>query len=129
VAVDASGRVAAATSTGGMTGKWRGRVGDSAVIGAGTYADNRGGAASSTGEGEAIIRVGLASYATSLLRSGLDPQRAARQAMDELARRTGASAGLILVDAFGRLGWAAHAAHMIVAWQCGDEQPGLRAED
>src|SRR5262249_51998966 len=57
VAMDASGCVAAATSTGGMTGKRTGRVGDSPIIGAGTYADERGGACSATGHGEAILRV------------------------------------------------------------------------
>ncbi|OFV89812.1 MAG: hypothetical protein A3J75_03575, partial [Acidobacteria bacterium RBG_16_68_9] len=60
VAVDATGHVAAATSTGGLTHKLPGRVGDSALIGAGTYADDRAGAASATGHGEAIILTGLA---------------------------------------------------------------------
>ncbi len=60
VAVDVNGNVAAATSTGGMTGKRWGRIGDSPVIGAGTYADNRGCAVSATGSGEYFIRVGVA---------------------------------------------------------------------
>jgi beta-aspartyl-peptidase (threonine type) len=60
VARDARGGVAAATSTGGVAGKRCGRVGDSAVIGAGTYADDASGAVSATGPGEAIIRLGLA---------------------------------------------------------------------
>jgi L-asparaginase / beta-aspartyl-peptidase len=60
VAVDMNGNLAAATSTGGMTGKRWGRIGDSPVIGAGTYADNRGCAVSATGSGEYFIRVGVA---------------------------------------------------------------------
>ncbi|MGP1282285.1 MAG: isoaspartyl peptidase/L-asparaginase family protein [Parasphingopyxis sp.] len=60
VAVDIAGNVAAATSTGGMTGKRWGRIGDSPVIGAGTYADNRSCAVSATGSGEYFIRVGVA---------------------------------------------------------------------
>ncbi|WP_246263093.1 isoaspartyl peptidase/L-asparaginase family protein [Parasphingopyxis algicola] len=60
VAMDRDGDVAAATSTGGLTGKRWGRIGDSPVIGAGTYADNRGCAVSATGSGEYFIRVGVA---------------------------------------------------------------------
>ncbi|NNC73573.1 MAG: isoaspartyl peptidase/L-asparaginase [Sphingomonadaceae bacterium] len=60
VALDRHGNVAAATSTGGMTGKRWGRIGDSPVIGAGTYADNRGCAVSATGDGEYFIRAGVA---------------------------------------------------------------------
>lgn len=60
VAIDRQGNLAAATSTGGMTGKRWGRIGDSPVIGAGTYADNRGCAVSATGSGEYFIRVGVA---------------------------------------------------------------------
>ena len=60
VAVDREGHLAAATSTGGLTGKRWGRIGDSPIIGAGTYADDRGCAVSSTGAGEYFIRVGVA---------------------------------------------------------------------
>ena len=63
VARDASGHVAAATSTGGMVNKLAGRVGDSPLIGAGTYADDEAGACSTTGHGEAMIRVCLAKTA------------------------------------------------------------------
>jgi beta-aspartyl-peptidase (threonine type) len=112
VAVDRLGHVAAATSTGGMTGKQPGRIGDSAVIGAGTYADDRCGAASSTGEGEAIIRIGMAKLALDQLRGGADPGPAARQAIDQLEQRTGGRGGIILVDAFGRYGAACNTPHM-----------------
>jgi len=106
VAVDRFGHVAAATSTGGLLRKPPGRVGDSAIIGAGTYADDRAGAASATGAGEAIMRTTLARTAVELLRDGRDPMTAARLAIAELAARTHATAGVILVDCFGRLGCA-----------------------
>src|SRR5437660_1500687 len=60
VARDRAGNLAAATSTGGMTGKARGRVGDSPIIGAGTYADDETCAVSATGHGEFFIRWGVA---------------------------------------------------------------------
>ncbi|HVN84904.1 MAG TPA: isoaspartyl peptidase/L-asparaginase [Candidatus Binatia bacterium] len=106
VAIDRAGVVAAATSTGGVRFKRPGRLGDSAIIGAGTYADNQAGAASATGLGEAIIRVALAKTAVDLLRDGRDPMRAARAAVACLAARTGAIAGVIVVDRLGRIGHA-----------------------
>jgi beta-aspartyl-peptidase (threonine type) len=112
VAVDARGDVAAATSTGGTLGKLVGRIGDSAVIGAGTYADNRAGAASATGHGEAIIIAGLAKAAVDALRTGRDPATVAAAVVAEAARPRGALLGLILVDRFGRIGIARHAETM-----------------
>jgi beta-aspartyl-peptidase (threonine type) len=113
VAVDRYGNVAAATSTGGLMHKLPGRVGDSAVIGAGTYADNAGGAASATGHGEAILRAGLAKAAVDALRGGAHPSSVAMELVDQLTRRHGASAGLILVDRFGRIGWAKNTPQMM----------------
>jgi beta-aspartyl-peptidase (threonine type) len=106
VAVDARGHVAAATSTGGVAGKRRGRVGDSAVIGAGTYADDRIGAVSATGPGEAIIRLGLARLTLEHVADGMTPQDAAARAVAELAARTGAAAGLIVLTPAGVAGVA-----------------------
>src|SRR5690606_33555440 len=68
VARDARGHVAAATSTGGMVDKLAGRVGDSPIVGAGTYADDASAACSTTGHGEAMIRVCLAKTVTDALR-------------------------------------------------------------
>ena len=124
VAVDRAGHVAAATSTGGLMYKLPGRVGDSAIIGAGTYADDRAGAASATGSGEAIIRVTLAKAAVDLLRDGRDPMIAARIAVEELAARTGATAGVIVVDALGRLGCAYNSPQLPRA-QCGARAPAV----
>ena len=112
VAVDARGHVAAATSTGGMLGKLPGRIGDSAVIGAGTYADDRAGAASATGHGEAIIIAGLAKAAVDELRSGRHPSTVAAALVAEAGVQRGALVGLILVDRFGRVGVAQHAESM-----------------
>ena len=117
VARDPSGHVAAATSTGGVAGKRSGRVGDSAVIGAGTYADDRLGAGSATGPGEAIIRLCLVRSALELTGRGLDPAWVAQHALVELERRLGAAAGLILVDVAGRVGIAHTTEAMAAAWR------------
>jgi beta-aspartyl-peptidase (threonine type) len=106
VALDARGHVAAATSTGGVAGKRSGRVGDSAVIGAGTYADDRVGAVSATGPGEAIIRIGLARLTLEHVADGMTPQDAAARALAELGARTGATAGLIVITPAGISGVA-----------------------
>jgi beta-aspartyl-peptidase (threonine type) len=101
VAVDARGRSAAATSTGGTQDKAPGRVGDTPIIGAGTWADDRLGAASCTGWGEAILRCVLAKTAVDGLAGGRPPSRAAAAAVRELPRVDG-HAGVILVDRSGR---------------------------
>jgi beta-aspartyl-peptidase (threonine type) len=106
VARDHSGCVAAATSTGGTAGKRSGRVGDSPLIGAGTYADNAGGAASATGHGEGIMRIALAHGAVARLAAGMDPLAVSHAVILELARRVGSTAGVILVSADGTLGLA-----------------------
>jgi beta-aspartyl-peptidase (threonine type) len=106
VARDASGNVAAATSTGGVSGKRRGRIGDSPVIGAGTHAENGAGAASATGRGEAILRLTMAFRATTAMRQGMLPEQAARASLTELSGRLHGTGGIILVDGAGRLGAA-----------------------
>jgi beta-aspartyl-peptidase (threonine type) len=117
VARDARGHVAAATSTGGVAGKRAGRVGDSALIGAGTYADDRLGAGSATGPGEAIIRTCLVRVALELVGQGLDPAFAAGRALEELRHRTAALAGLILVDPAGRIGAVWTTESMAAGWR------------
>ena len=82
VARDLDGRLAAATSTGGTMGQRRGRVGDSPLIGAGTWADDASVAVSCTGDGEAIIRVAMAHEVDALVRLGgrsLEQARARRR--------------------------------------------------
>jgi beta-aspartyl-peptidase (threonine type) len=101
VARDRKGRLAAATSTGGTQDKAPGRVGDSALVGSGTFADDRHGAASCTGWGEPIVRSVLAKSAVDRLGRGRGPDVASRAALRELARLSGFG-GLILVDRSGR---------------------------
>jgi beta-aspartyl-peptidase (threonine type) len=113
VAVDARGAMAAATSTGGITGKLPGRVGDSAIVGGGTFADHRG-AASATGFGEAIIKTMLCLEAVRAL-GRTSPLRAARGAIARLRKIDGAEAGIIVLDHQGRFGYASNAEHMEVA--------------
>jgi beta-aspartyl-peptidase (threonine type) len=116
VAIDRRGLVAAATSTGGMLGKRPGRVGDSALIGAGTYADNRLGGVSTTGEGEAFIRTALAKTVVDILNDLDDPEMAAAVAMDILREDGRGDGGLILMDWRGRLGFAYTTPFMPVGW-------------
>jgi len=106
VACDRDGHVAAATSTGGSILKLPGRVGDSPLIGCGLYADDRRGAASSTGWGEGIIRVVLAHRAVESMSSGIGPATAAEQAIRALESRTQGRVGIILVNPKGQLGFA-----------------------
>jgi len=114
VALDRSGTIAAATSTGGTPGKLPGRVGDSALIGCGTYAESSLGGVSCTGDGEAIIRVTLARRALEILKSVGDPAHACEVALSALVEEGGGQGGLILVDWRGRMGWARSTALMPV---------------
>ena len=103
VARDRAGNIAAATSTGGMTGKPPGRVGDSPLIGAGTWADNATCAVSATGAGEYFIRWAAAHEIASRMRYlGLSLDVAADQVVTELGT-VGGSGGLIAIDAAGNV--------------------------
>jgi beta-aspartyl-peptidase (threonine type) len=114
VAFDAEGRLAVATSTGGIFDKLPGRVGDTPLIGCGTYADDYG-AASCTGEGEAIIRLVLAKRAVGFLHEGSEAQTATRMAVDCLDdQRIAGTGGIILIDRTGKIGYARNTAHMPV---------------
>ncbi len=121
VAIDRRGSVAAATSTGGRSGQRPGRVGDSALIGAGTYADSTLGAVSCTGDGEAVIRIVLARRTLDVLKEADDPAHAARVAIDLLVEEGRGEGGLIVVDWRGRTGFAHSTPFMPVAWM----SPGL----
>ena len=104
VALDAHGDLAAATSTGGMTGKKWGRIGDSPIIGAGTYAANDCCAVSATGHGEFFIRAAVAHEIASLVRyKGLDVVQAADEVVMQQLVRMGGSGGVIAVDRDGRI--------------------------
>ena len=134
VALDNSGRLFAATSTGGTCCKLPGRVGDSPLIGCGCYADAEVGGVSCTGYGEAIMKVVLAKTAADFLRHpiGSDPDPslsilpkpstpdvaalAAREAVSLLAKRTYATGGLILLDRKGNPGFAFNTPRMAHAY-------------
>lgn len=104
VALDAQGNIAAATSTGGMTNKRPGRVGDTPLIGAGTYADNRTAAISCTGTGEVFMRVAAAyDICARMAYAGVSLDEAARHVVTKVLPPLGGRGGLIAVDAQGNL--------------------------
>lgn len=132
VALDARGNLAAATSTGGMTNKRPGRVGDSPLIGAGTYADNRTAAVSCTGTGEIFMRT-LAAYdiCARMAYAGQSLDEAAQSVVMQVLPALGGRGGLIAVDAQGNLslpfntegmyrGWARVAEAPVTAIHAGD---------
>lgn len=103
VALDAQGHLAAATSTGGMTNKRFGRVGDSPVIGAGTFADDPSCAVSCTGHGEFFIRYTAARDIAALVEyKGLSVDQAADQVINGTLKRVGGEGGAIALDRQGR---------------------------
>lgn len=104
VALDRSGSVAAATSTGGLSGKRAGRVGDSPLPGAGYYADDRLGAISLSGEGEVIARLAVA--VRVLDRIGAEPPSSALDAILARVAELGGDAGAILLTPDGSFAWA-----------------------
>jgi len=109
VALDREGSTAAATSTGGFTLKFPGRIGDSPLIGCGNYADNQAGACSATGVGEVAMRLVLAKHVCDQMHNGQLAQEAVEDSIMLVNRRlrTRNSMGLIAVDTQGRVG-AAH---------------------
>jgi len=106
VAMDAHGHVAAATSTGGLTGKRWGRIGDSPIIGAGTYADDRACAVSATGAGEFFIREGVAHEICARVRFlGESLQQAADTVMSD-TKALGGTGGVIVTSPNGEMAWS-----------------------
>jgi beta-aspartyl-peptidase (threonine type) len=107
VARDARGHVAAGTSTGGVTGKSWGRVGDSPLIGAGTYASDRSCAVSGTGEGEYFIRLSVARAIAALVElKGLSLQAAVDQVIQTDLEALGGHGGVIAVTPDGQMAWS-----------------------
>lgn len=117
VARDARGHLAAATSTGGMTNKRFGRVGDTALIGTGTFADNHTCAVSCTGHGEFFIRT-VAAYDVSCLMKykGLTLAEACEQVVGQTLREMGGEGGLIAVDYMGNVALPFNSEGMYRAW-------------
>jgi beta-aspartyl-peptidase (threonine type) len=119
VARDKHGHLAAATSTGGVLGKRPGRVGDSPLLGAGTYADDTLGAASATGLGEGIMRIGLCGRVVHALASAEQAGHAGFDALELMKQRTQARGGVIMIDRDGRIGWArsTHSMAYAATWE------------
>ena len=115
VALDPSGNLAAATSTGGVLGKWPGRVGDSPLIGVGTYATPNI-ALSCTGKGEAFMKAVTAKDVALRLEYGESLEEAVARALADV-KRFGGSGGLICATADGRLCVGFNAPHMAYAWK------------
>ena len=105
VACDSNGHVAAATSTGGLTAKRWGRIGDSPLIGAGTYADDRAAAVSATGLGEAFIRAAAAHELCARVRIGGETLQQALDAVLADVKSLGGTGGLIAVGPTGEAAW------------------------
>lgn len=117
VAVDRHGDLAAGTSTGGMTGKMFGRVGDSPLIGAGTYADNEGCAVSCTGHGEYFIRFAVSHEINALVKyKGWQVDEAADHVINKELKDAGGNGGAVVLDARGRFSAAHNSAGMYRGW-------------
>ncbi|MBB6097383.1 beta-aspartyl-peptidase (threonine type) [Deinobacterium chartae] len=119
VALDASGHVASATSTGGLSGTRPGRVGDSPLPGCGLYADDTVGAVALSGDGELIARTMLAARVMGFLPRET-PQEALAQALELMRTRVGGEAGGIVLNPDGELGWAHTSEHFPVAYITAD---------
>jgi beta-aspartyl-peptidase (threonine type) len=104
VALDASGNLAAGTSTGGTLSKAPGRVGDSSLIGCGCYADNGSAAVSLTGWGEPIMKLVLGKWAVDRVAAGSTAQQAASDAIEYLFNRLGGHGGIVLLGPDGSIG-------------------------
>jgi beta-aspartyl-peptidase (threonine type) len=102
--LDSYGRLAAASSTGGIMMKLPGRAGDTPVVGCGTYCGPAG-AVTCTGHGEAAMRVCLAKHAYMLLESGSAAASGANQAIEYLVKHTGGRVGILVLDSAGNRAW------------------------
>ena len=117
VAIDRNGNVASAVSSGGIWLKMHGRIGDSAIIGSGIYADNKSGAACATGYGEYAMRLCLCKYACDQMQSKKNNARlSSKKSVDILTKRFGKNTGgIITVDTKGRFGIACNTRSMSTA--------------
>jgi beta-aspartyl-peptidase (threonine type) len=117
VALDRQGNLCAGTSTGGMTNKKYGRIGDSPIIGAGTYANNNTCGVSATGHGEYFIRWTVAHDISALMEyRGLDVESAAREVVENKLVKAGGSGGVICLDRYGRAAMVTNTTGMFRAY-------------
>jgi beta-aspartyl-peptidase (threonine type) len=123
VALDENGDISAATSTGGFTLKFPGRIGDSPLIGSGTYADNKCGACSATGIGEVAIKLVLAKTTCESMRNGNSAEEAVEKSIKLTnLKMKGLSMGLIAVDKHGGIGAAHNSQNLCWAHMTSDMQ-------
>jgi beta-aspartyl-peptidase (threonine type) len=122
IALDASGNIAAGTSTGGTLNKAPGRLGDSSLIGCGCYADNESAAASLTGWGEPIMKLVLAKWSVDRVLAGNAPEWASQEAINYLKSRVDGHGGIILLDARGRFGISHSTPRMAWSYQTTQQQ-------
>jgi beta-aspartyl-peptidase (threonine type) len=124
IALDHTGNLVAANSTGGTPFKLPGRIGDTPMVGCGIYADSHVGAVVCTGWGESIVRIAMARRAVELLERGFAPQFAAESVIRTLARQVpGGSGGCIILTPNGQVGMAWNTRRMAYAYQIEDGQP------
>jgi len=131
VAIDADGRLAAATSTSGTPFKPVGRVGDSAIFGAGAYVRAGGGAVGTTGQGEQIYRTLLAKYVSDCVELGMTATEAAHQGSVYFEEHFPSSmSGIIIIDRDGQFAASQTAPKMAHAWidDAGDVHASVRGE-
>ena len=130
VGIDAKSQMACGTSTGGMTGKMPGRVGDTPIIGSGGYCDDLVGSCSATGHGESIAKVCLSRHITGLMQAGHDAQTATEMALSYMAQRTGETAGAITLSNKGQIGISFNSRRMAWAYiQNGKLHYGINPND
>jgi L-asparaginase / beta-aspartyl-peptidase len=124
VALDKKGNLAAGTSTGGMTNKRYGRIGDAPIIGAGTYANNKTCAVSCTGHGEYFIRYTVASNVSAMMEYGkLKLSGAANAMVKEVLVKAGGEGGLIAIDNAGNVSMPFNSAGMYRAYKVSGAKP------
>ena len=130
VALDRYGNLAAGTSTGGMTNKRFGRIGDSPIIGAGNYANNNSCAVSATGHGEYFIRYTVAHDISALMQyAGYTLQQAARKVIQEKLRDAGGSGGVICIDRQGNIAMEFNTTGMLRAYATSGGERMVRVFD
>ena len=117
MALDHQGNLCAGTSTGGMTGKMYGRIGDSPIIGAGTYANNATCGVSATGHGEFFIRYTVAHDISALMEyKGYDVERAAKEVVEKKLFPVGGNGGVVCLDHHGRAAMITNTSGMFRAY-------------
>ncbi|NYT12370.1 MAG: peptidase T [Methanomassiliicoccales archaeon] len=128
VAIDDKGRIAAATSTGGTPNKLPGRIGDSPLVGCGTYADDFTAGASATGWGESIMKVTLARRVCDLVERGYNALEATGAAVEYLERRVDGLGGVIAIDKDGNIGYSHNTPYMALAFSRKGETKVIMSE-